>query len=327
MALPDTLKTPDLLPALAWATQLIAESGHIGGFRGKNLADAIMFKAWQAFDHPELTRPFLEHIAARLRHHGGLCRGTDHDKQKAFMNALRDSVDKRHRFLLALCAGPLTRIEVYGYRRSGFLLDSDLEWLLSVAPGGSNAAPDLNAESLCNLIECAFVIDNVAHFEAVYAAAERWPALRARATPSACVSIPRKSHAREQQARLRAWKNDRPPPIAVDPAGQILARLEEAEAGRWQAWWQLTYYSMLTPESRAFGDELDYFVTAMPGWGEADGRHRRLRRTILGRSRNQHRCLAGPSAMPVCRNAIAGLRASSSLNMCRPPPDAVGVSR
>ena len=49
-----------------------------------------MFKAWQAFDNPELTRPFLEHIAARLRHHGDLCRGTDHDAQKAFMNALRD---------------------------------------------------------------------------------------------------------------------------------------------------------------------------------------------------------------------------------------------
>jgi hypothetical protein len=43
MALPDTLKTADLLPALAWAMQLIAQSGHMGGFRGKSLADAIIY--------------------------------------------------------------------------------------------------------------------------------------------------------------------------------------------------------------------------------------------------------------------------------------------
>jgi hypothetical protein len=56
-ALPDTLKTADLLPALTWATHLIRQSDHMGGFRAKRLADAIMFKAWQAFDNPELTQP------------------------------------------------------------------------------------------------------------------------------------------------------------------------------------------------------------------------------------------------------------------------------
>ena len=97
--------------------------------------------------------------------------------------------------------------------------------------------------------------------------------------------------ARQQQEQLRALQNDRPPPIASNPASQIRSWLAEAEAGRWQAWWQLSYYLMLTPESRAFGEELDYFVTAMPGWGEADrvasAPYRRRLRTILGRSRNR----------------------------------------
>jgi hypothetical protein len=162
MALPETLKTADLIPALAWATQLIAQSGHMGGFRAESLADAIMFKTWPVFDNPELTRPFLEHIAVRLRHHGDRCRGTDHDAQKAFLNTLRDDSERRRKFLLALCAGALSKIEVYAYRRVGLLLDSDLEWLLSIGPGGSDPAPGLNVETLCNLIECALVIDNVA---------------------------------------------------------------------------------------------------------------------------------------------------------------------
>ena len=105
MTLPDTLKTADLLPALEWATQLIAQSGHMGGFRAKSLADAIMFKVWQAFENPELTQPFLDHIAVRLRHHGDLCRGTDHDEQKAFLSAIRDDVRAA-----AISAGSLRRL-------------------------------------------------------------------------------------------------------------------------------------------------------------------------------------------------------------------------
>ena len=156
---------------------------------------------------------------------------------------MRDDVDKRRRFLLALCAAPLSPIQVYAYRRSGLLLRSDLEWLLSIAPGGSNAAQGLNDQTLYNLIESTFAIDNMAHFEALYAAAERWPDLRARYPLSAPLDAPEAIHARKLHEQFRALESDSPPPIAPDPAGQILALLAEAEAGRWQAWWQLTYYA------------------------------------------------------------------------------------
>jgi hypothetical protein len=175
-----------------------------------------MFNTWHVFDNPELTRPFLEHIAVRLRHHGDLWRGTDHDAQKAFINTLRDDADRRRKFLLALCACALSRIEVYAYRRAGLLLDSDLEWLLSIAPGGSG----LNAETLYNLIDCAFVIENVAHFDALYAAAERWPELRARYAvwfDGVRLDSPGAAQAREQQEQLRALENDRPPPDRARP--------------------------------------------------------------------------------------------------------------
>ncbi len=121
---------------------------------------------------------------------------------------------------------------------------------------------------------------------------------------------------------MRALENDRPPPIAPDPAGQIHAQLAEAEAGRWQAWWQLTYYLMLTPESRAFGDELDYFVTAMPGWGEANGSLRRriaaAAEQYLAEAETSIDAWLGREPMPVYRNAIAGLRAFILLKQVSP---------
>jgi hypothetical protein len=325
MALPHTLRTADLLPALRWATQLIAQSGHVGGYRAKSLADAIMFKAWQVFENPELTGPFLEHIAVRQRHHGDLCRGTDHEAQKTFMDELRDNVVRRHKFLLAVCAGALKPIEAYGYQRVGLLVEADLEWLLSIAPGGSGPVPGLNVETLCNFIERAFVVENVAHFEALYAAAERWPALRARYASSfdgVRLDSPEVAQAREYQEQLRALENDRPPPISPDPASQVLTQLAEAEAGRWQAWWQLTYYLMLTPESRGFGDDLDYYITTMPGWSEAD-ETLRLRivasaERYLAEAETNIDAWLGHQPMPVHRNDVAGLRAFILLKQVSP---------
>ena len=314
-----------MLPALEWATQLIAQSGPMDGFRAKSLADAIMFKVWQAFENPELTQPFLDHIAVRLRQHGDLCRGSDHDAQTTFLGTIRDDAARRHKFLSALCARSLDQIEAYAYRRVGLLLETDLTWLLSIAPGGSAPVAGLNADTLCNLIECAFVRGDDAHFDALYGAAERWPKLRARYVywfDGVRLDSSDAAQARARQEQLRALENDRPPPIAPDPAAQILARLEEAEGGRWQAWWQLTYYLMLTPESRGFGDDTDYFITTMPGWGEADEALRP--RIVAGAERylaeaeTSIDAWLGREPMPLCRNDIAGLRAFILLKQVSP---------
>ena len=68
--LPHTLKPEHLGSALAWATAHIRTSRLMGEFRDKTLADAIMFKAWEVFEDPALSGPFLEHVAARLHQYG-----------------------------------------------------------------------------------------------------------------------------------------------------------------------------------------------------------------------------------------------------------------
>ncbi len=116
------------------------------------LADAIMFKAWKLFELPELTWPFLDHVALRLRQYGDLCRGTDREAQEAFVGALQDDVERRRQFLTAVCAGTLDRIEVSSYRRSGFLVKADLPWLLDISPGGLHPVAGLNPETICNFL-------------------------------------------------------------------------------------------------------------------------------------------------------------------------------
>ena len=118
------------------------------------------------------------------------------------------------------------------------------------------------------------------------------------------------------------WRTNLPPPIAPDPASRVLAKLAEAEAGAWHAWWQLTYDLMLTPKSRALYFELNYFITTMPGWGEAD---ETLRRRIVATA---ERYLAdaqtttdawlGREPMPLQCNDIAGFRAFILLKQVSP---------
>jgi hypothetical protein len=175
------------------------------------------------------------------------------------------------------------------------------------------------------LIECVCSVENVAHFEALYTAAERWPALRKR---YACwfdgvrLDSPEVTQTRAQHAKLRALENARPPPLVPDLANQILVLLAEAEAGRWQAWWQLTYYLMLTPESRTFGEELNYFITKIPGWGEADEtvRHRIVSSAerYLADAETSIDAWLGHEPMPVYRNDFAGLRALILLKQVSP---------
>jgi hypothetical protein len=67
MALPESLKDKDLLPSLRWATNAVAGNGRSGNAHARRLADAIMFKVWPIFEHADLTYPFVDNIAARLR--------------------------------------------------------------------------------------------------------------------------------------------------------------------------------------------------------------------------------------------------------------------
>jgi hypothetical protein len=314
--LTEMLSVADLLPALEWAGDMIARTGPTDdNFQDMTLADAIMFKTWEVFEETGLIQPLIENIGLRLRQHGELCRGSDPEAQRTFMSRLRSDVDRRRRFLVAVCAGAHDQLEAYSYERAALLVEADLEWLLDISPGGSHPVDGLNVDTLYNFIERVFVCEKVPQVEALYAAAERSPELRSRYASwfgTFSLDSPEVARFRAQQ-QLRALERNRPPPLAPDLSKRILALLVEAESGRWQAWWQLTCHLKLTPESRGWGDELDYFVTTMPGWRDSD---EPLRRRIVA-SAEQYLTEAeiniddwlGHRPMPIQRDAVAGLQA------------------
>jgi hypothetical protein len=239
MALPNTLNTADLVPALEWASQSITHAGSHHDPQDMTLADAIMFRAWEVFEYPALTRPFLDHVALRLREFGDLCRGSDPEAQTIFMRALQEDVGRRRRFMLVVCADAINSLQAFCYRRAAFLEKSDLPWLLDISPGGLHPVAGLNSETVCNFVRSLFDPDDAAQFEVLFAAAERWPALRSQYAfwfDGVPLDSAEAAQLKAQQDQLRDLEMARPPPLVPDLTGQIEQRLADAERGQWQAW-------------------------------------------------------------------------------------------
>jgi hypothetical protein len=323
--LPDTLETQDLAPALAWATGYIARSNHMGEFREKTLADAIIFRAWEAFEDPGLTDPFLASIAARLHQNGELCRGTDFKAKEAFIERLRDDQSRRRQFILQVCRYPLDRVAAYPYRRAGIVTDDDFGWLLGVSPGGALPVAGLNEECLCSFITLLFNNEDNAQFELLYPALERWELLRAQFAfliDGVPLDSKEAAQARELQEQMRELKERAPPPAVADLPGEISRVLARAEAGEWQAWWQLNLVLTLTPESRGIGDDLNYFITNMPGWAAGDESLRQrivatAERYLVDADTSADTWL-GQQPMRLQRNDLAAMRAFILLRHAAP---------
>jgi hypothetical protein len=271
--LPPTLKPEDLLPGLAWSTAFIRRlTAYDHEFTLARVSDAIMFKAWDVFDQPGLTDFFLENVAVRLFQHGNLCRGTDYDQNKAFQEELASNTDRRRLFLRALAATEVNQFDAFNYHRSGFVSRDDFVWLLSISPGGDTPDPALNQQSLIYLADAVVDWNSVAHGEALWAAAERWPLWRERYAiyfNGVMLDSDEVQAHYAREAQLRELREDRPPPIDPNPDQRVLATLEKFEAGDLGAFWVLNIDLTLTPTSRAVVSDLEFHINQMPGWETA----------------------------------------------------------
>jgi len=316
--LPARLRRQDLLPALEWATGYLHRSNHMGGFREKRFADAVMFRTWPVFEEPDLTVAFVLHIETRLRQYGDLCRGTDYKANEAFLAEIRTDVQRRRLFLRARLAAPLDSIQARGFRRFDLLMPSDFAWLLSIAPGGTAATAGLDEGGLCSALDVLFAREDGPEFEALYDQAQRWPGLHAHFSwllDGIQLASDEAARARSRLAYERQIAEMyQPPPVPeVDLPKVIRDCLERAEAGEWQAWWQMNVWLACPPENPNAGTDLDYIITEMPGWLSADEPVRRRIVTgavrYLADAQSEADAWLGRQPQPLHRVDLAALRA------------------
>ena len=272
--LPETLKPDDLPIALQWATSLVTDAQELGDYHRISLADCILIRAWRNLGRTEIADALLTYIFARLRSHHNLFGGTSLRETDAFHAELESNFAPRKAFLLAAARLPLSTTDTYHLMRTRILRHADLQWLLDVSPGAPKYDASLDAESVCNMVRDVAVLDNPKDFAVVYDTALKWPALW-QALKNAFEGIPLASEAarslRHSHEMMERLKVDQVSKVTPSPVERIANELAKFDAGEWAAWWRLNLELTLTPNSRTYGSEWDYFISEMPGWQSADG--------------------------------------------------------
>jgi hypothetical protein len=274
MTLPENLSPIDLAPALHWATEVVrAEPVPHHDFHRKALCDAILVLGWKSFEKADLTQLFIEHVFVRLKDGGELFRGVDNRMQKEFYEELDIDDTRRRAFLLFVSRSVVGRIEAFALIRARFLKEIDLDWLLSKSPIGVAPDSEIDAETLCDMIECTFDLNNASQFDAFYPIAARWEPLKRRYAgifEGVRIDSAEAVKAKELLALRRRLERRRPPPINPPPAQRVKDCLARFENGELDAWGDLNLQLTLSTDSTHYGADQDFLITKMPGWHDAD---------------------------------------------------------
>ena len=273
---PDALAIADLPIALRWAAGLgprrLSHSFHLDQLR-----DKILVRAWDHFEHPGLSSVLLDDILTRVREQGTVFHDADHNAHEEFFAKVAGDRRRRHAFLQDACQRRLGVVDTNSLCRANILLPSDFEWLLAIAPGGTEHIGTLDEETLCNMVRSVVNPYDSANFELLFEAAQRWRRLWDQhklwfeGVPLNSVEAEEaREHERFRVEMRRSERSERP---ALDPppAQRVQDCLLRFESGELEAWWQLNRVLTLKPDSTRYGFDQNYFIVKMPGWLASDG--------------------------------------------------------
>jgi hypothetical protein len=268
--LPKSLSGADLVPALQWATGYAGIANRTGEFHTKEVADAILKRAWEYIDDLDILSAFTTYVMLVMRR---LQRIFLREDNGSFEIHIRKDDKKRRQFLLGILESKEPLEPADGFRMRNVLLEvSDFEWLLSISPGGLSPTAGINPQSLCALIDVVFDPWEPSHFEAFYDVAMRWPALHQRhchLLDGVPLDSPRARDMRKYHEFTLEHEGLKPPRVDPPPADRVRMGLEAFEAGNINVWWQLNLELTLEPTSTHY-DDLQSRIIKMPGWIAAD---------------------------------------------------------
>ena len=323
--LPKTLKRVDLPTALGWATGFVRGTNHHSyDFARRRLADLILMAAWIHIKDPEITPQFVRYTQAAFAAHYKLLVGHDRDDHTAFHESVASDNEGRRAFLRAALAAPHNATFSFSLSRSGLLQRDDLAWLLSLAPGSKFSAEDVDERALCDFVQSVADFHDEAHFAALYDAAWHWPLLRSKYS-GVFDGVPLNSSIAAELKKHNSWETDhvrsQRPKVDPPPTQRVRECLDRFDNGQVDAWSQMNLELTLEPDSTHYGSWLDYRITAMPGWTEADEETRSrilvsalqyLERSVptvdqwLGKNTVNHSDLAAFRALVLLRELLPG---------------------
>jgi hypothetical protein len=276
---------PEEMPvALRWVAA--QDSRHILSYRFNRIMDAIMRRAWEHLEIPEVLESFARAVRSRL-----VCLDPIVAKRDAFSDIFEPSNtptfegivsnddEKRRRVIKALVS--LASSEPEGLRwldtyRNPFLSRQDFFWLIEQLLAAASIERQF---ILARLIRRLFDADpdqvravesakqNSAVLSEVFS-----PYFRVIELDSDEARLLRAEYQELQEVQARVQP---PTPLDPPPAEWINQLLQICESSDSAAWWRLCEVLTLEPNSTHWGNVYENDVTTLPGWKSADDETKR----------------------------------------------------
>jgi len=277
----EHLKSEDLPVALSWVEQ---QEGHHLDYYLQRIVDQIMLKAWEHLAEPAVLRSFARAAHSRLRRHTPIVAermsswglSTESPAQQ-FDAKLTAEVDKRQALiveLLWLMTTPESLLHYLDLVRN-VMRPADLIWVVQKA----REAETSDAKTKwAKLLRVSYDPFNPDHFDIVFAACQDQPEFRSEfrfELVPVILDSPQAKQMRADWALLHPRQQKEAKPIIDPPITlQIEAKLDQCEAGNWDAWWRLNHLMRFEPDGTTTIYESEPDLTAMPGWQRASSNAR-----------------------------------------------------
>ena len=270
----EYLKISDLPVALRWLEkQLNRRDLH---YPFGQLSDAIMLKAWDNLNEPEVMQAFAIVAFLRLKKHDVIVYD-DSSKTISFSQVLKDDIYKRRQLIKAIISiipesdkEPRWLIS----HRTEIVFKQDFTWLIKCLQNSEN---EHHQRIWAKLIWWYFRLTELAfeHLDAVLTASQTNLVLR-KEFESLIEAIELGSlRAQQEQARYLEQQegldeDEKQPLLEPPPRERVLETLSQIEAGQSNLWCSLCFELTLEADSTHYGDPFGSSLINLPGWIEAE---------------------------------------------------------
>lgn len=266
------LPKDDLPLALSWLEQQSTRRDLHYPFDA--FSDAIMLKAWEHFENPEILSGFAQIALVRLSQYDELI-----DTNEISFKQLLEENDFKRRQLLDAVVSVIPKSEkeplwLAGYSEYSHLapLKQDFFWLIEKL---QTSEFDHTQRIYSKLIRWNLDWRSAEQINAVLTASHINPNLRAEFASELepiLLNSPRANQAKSEYIRHQEMLTPKDKRKVLDPSPKerILTCLNQFDAGSVDAWWHLCRELTLLPTSTHYNERFKADITTLPGWEEAD---------------------------------------------------------
>lgn len=269
-SLVDDLQPSDLPVALEWVER--QPRHHELSFSFSRLLDAVILKAWDNLDAPDVLDACARAVLSRLRRFDGIA--APYLRDSPLKERLKNDVQKRHMLVEAL-ASMFVDAEreppLLIYSEVPLVTGRDLLWMF----GRFQQAGSEQTRAVWKvLIEGVFYQCEPDQSGDVLTAIDQIPVLSeafGEFVKPVDLNSPfaQKMRERAQTHRQREEQLNNRPVLEILPSERISELLDECESGNPSVWWQLNRVMKFREDGSGYFDEREPDLMAFPGWETA----------------------------------------------------------